>query len=152
MEQINEYSKEVVDRYLKSMGYDPQHIDRDKRMAFTKTIRFQQFAQRMGESVVLSKPAQVIKEIFKKKRMVEDLYDHEKDDKDGTTYGKKPKLNSAKEEDNIGDDKTQAAAVLSGGTTLTGQKRDTVSIDPVIKKPKQGTPSSDTGDIKYNKQ
>jgi hypothetical protein len=105
----------------------------------------------MGESVVLSKPAQVIKEIFKKKRMVEDLYDHEKDDKDGTTYGKKPKLNSAKEEDNIGDDKTQAAAVLSGGTTLTGQKRDTVSIDPVIKKPKQGTPSSDTGDIKYNK-
>ena len=49
MDQLNEYSKEVVDRFIKSMGYDPEHIDRDKRMAFTKTIRFQQFAARMGD-------------------------------------------------------------------------------------------------------
>lgn len=293
MEQLQEYSKEIVDRYLKSMGYDPQHIDRDKRMAFTKTIRFQQFAQRMGEEVEpklsdktlkvieqhtrihtkamslkksvhvnkpqmpikteeveleeglkvgddvaaqvnsastvfgkvhrvgqtgvhiivrgqkepefyphksvypsseyekrnpnpyhepqkklkeeevseamefpqgdfdakgtsakvvgekkISKSAQLIKSIYK--QVKEDLYDHEKDDKDGTTYGKKPKMNVSKEETPHADDKTQAAAVLSGGTTLTGQPRDTVEIDPLLKKSKPGSPQ-DSGDDKNNK-
>ena len=121
MEQLNEYSKEVVDRFLKSMGYDPAHIDRDKRMAFTKTIRFQQFAQRMGDvkeaiefpqgdfdakgtstKVVgekkLSKSAKLVKSIYKEHRIREELYDHEKDDKDGTTYGKKPKYSTNKQE------------------------------------------------------
>ena len=51
MDQINEFAKEVVDRYIKSMGYNPQTISRDKRMAFTKTTRFQQYAQRMGEAL-----------------------------------------------------------------------------------------------------
>ena len=223
MEQLVEYSKEVVDRFLKSMGYDPNHIDRDKRMAFTKTIRFQQFAQRMGEEVEvseqldtsptmtnkpyakglaqsrantkdmalkrsvhvnkpqkpvkteamefpqgdfdakgtsakvvgekkLSKPADVVKSIYKKHRIKEELYDHEKDDKDGTTYGKKPKFASNKQDaDQQGgqsDKKTQAAAVLSGGTTLTGQERDTVEIDPLLKKSKPGSPNGDVGATK----
>jgi hypothetical protein len=220
MDQLNEYSKEVVDRFLKSMGYDPNHIDRDKRMAFTKTIRFQQFAQRMGEefeieeqmdssptmtnkpytkglaqsrthtkdmalkrSVHVNKPqlpvktealefpqgdfdakgtsakvvgekkisksANLVKSIYKKHRLKEELYDHEKDDKDGTTYGKKPKYSSNKQEaeqqGGQSDKKTQAAAVLSGGTTLTGQKRDTVEIDPLLKKSKPGSPNGEVG-------
>lgn len=178
MEQLVEYSKEVVDRFLKSMGYDPAHIDRDKRMAFTKTIRFQQYAQRMGEEVELeeamefpqgdfdakgtsakvvgekkiSKSAQLVKSIYKKGRIKEELYDHEKDDKDGTTYGKKPKFSSNKQEaDQQGgqsDKKTDAAAVLSGGTTLTGQKRDTVEIDPLLKKSKPGSPNGEVGNPK----
>ena len=32
-----------------------------------------------------------------------------------------------------GAGKPQAAAVLSGGTTMTGQKRDTIEIDPALR-------------------
>lgn len=164
MENLEEYSKEIVDRYIRSMGYDPQHIDRDKRMAFTKTIRFQQFAKRMGDelkneqvadsptiknrpyskgwaqsrthtkdmalkrSVHVNKPQMpvktealdVIKHLHQSKinRLREDLYDHEKDGKGGK------------------EEHPKAAAVLKGGKTMTGQPRDTVEIDPVLKKNK----------------
>lgn len=174
MDQLNEYSKEVVDRFLKSMGYDPNHIDRDKRMAFTKTIRFQQYAQRMGEAMEfpqgdfdakgtsakvvgekkLSKSAALIKSIHKdcKCKLKEELYDHEKDNKDGGTHGTKPKLSTNKQEadqkSGQSDNKSQAAAVLSGGTTLTKQKRDTIEIDPLLNKNKPGSPNGEVGDTK----
>lgn len=222
---ILEYSQEVVDRFIRSMGYDPKHIDNNKRMAFTKTTRFKQFAQRMGEETIkeetieeqpsdshtmvnkpytkglaqsrahskdmalkrsvhvnkpqkpvktevlefpgddgmkpqgssskvvgegcgcphakkeMSKSARIIKSIYKKKGLrKEELYDHEKDKKEPATYGKQPKVAVGKKL--IGDDKTAAAAVLTGGTTLTGQKRDDVLIDPVLKKNKPGSPNS----------
>ena len=35
----------------------------------------------------------------------------------------------------ISDKEPQAAAVLTGGKTLTGQDRDTLEIDPVMRKP-----------------
>lgn len=223
MDYITEFAKEIVDRFLKSKGWDPRHVDRNRRMAMTKTKEFQMFAQRMGSmaentelneqvpssptmknnpytkglaqsrvhtkdmalkrsvhvnkpqmpvktetmefpqgdfdakgtstKVVgekkLSKTAQVVKSVFKKNRLKEEIYDHEKDDKDGTTYGKKPKLSSNKPEgDQQGDKKSQAAAVLSGGTTLTGQKRDTVEIDPLLKKGKPGSPDGEVGNSK----
>ena len=173
MDQLNEYAKEIVDRFIKSMGYNPETIDRNKRMAFTKTIRFQQFAARMTQEAIefpqgdfdakgtstkvvgekkLSKKASVVKEIFLKHRNVrEELYDHEKDDKDGTTYGKKPKMSVSKEVTPHTEDKSQAAAVLSGGTTLTGQKRDTVEFDPLLKKSKPGSPQSEAPDSKSDK-
>lgn len=224
MDQIVEYSQEIVDRFIKSMGYDPRHIDNNKRMAFTKTNRFKQFAQRFGEetevvvdeqandsptmknrpytkglaqsrahtkdmalkrSVHVNKPqmpvktealefpgddgikpdgsssrvageacgckhskkemsktAKVVKEMFKSVR--EELYDKEKDDKEPATYGKKPKFDKT-EEDEIGDNKSQARAVLSGGTTLTGQKRDVVEFDPAMKRSKPGALNADVG-------
>ena len=61
----------------------------------------------------------------------EDLYDHEKEDKSVATYGKKPKVDK---QEVYSDDDTQAAMVLKGGTTLTGQTRDTLEIDPVMRK------------------
>ena len=228
---ILEYSQEVVDRFIRSMGYDPKHIDNNKRMAFTKTTRFKQFAQRMGEETIkeetieeqpsdshtmvnkpytkglaqsrahskdmalkrsvhvnkpqmpvateamefpgddgikpegsssrvagescgckhskkeMSKSARIIKSIYKKKGLKkEELYDHEKDSKEPATYGKAPKVLVGKKQ--IGDEKSAAAAVLSGGTTLTGQKRDDVLIDPVMKKSKPGSPNSLAGDSK----
>ena len=172
MTVLNEYSKEVVDRFIKSMGYDPEHIDNNKRMAFTKTNRFKQFAQRFNEEVVvdeatefpqgdfdpkgtsakvvgekkLSKKASVVKEIFKKHRgLKEDLYDKEKDDKEPASYGVKPKHIKAPEGQEVGDNQVQARAVLSGGKTLTGQPRDTVEFDPMMKKPKPGAPNTDMG-------
>jgi hypothetical protein len=76
------------------------------------------------------KSARIIKSIYKKKNMKEEMYDHEKDDKGSQSYGKPPKVGKSKTE---GEDKTQAAAILKGGTTLTGQGRDTIEIDPMMR-------------------
>ena len=80
----------------------------------------------------MSKSARMIKALYKKHKMVkEDLYDHEKEDKSVASYGKKPKVQKM---ENFSDKEDQAAMVLKGGTTLTGQTRDTLEIDPVMRK------------------
>ena len=82
----------------------------------------------------LSKSARMIKALYKRKGMVkEDLVDHEKEDKSVATYGKKPKFDKADEKDSAGENKPNAAAVMTGGTTLTGEKRDDVEIDPMMR-------------------
>jgi len=79
----------------------------------------------------MSKSARMIKALYKKHKMVkEDLYDHEKEDKSVATYGKKPKVQKIEDY----SDEEQASMVLKGGTTLTGQTRDTLEIDPVMRK------------------
>lgn len=77
----------------------------------------------------LSKSARIIKSIYKKKNVREELYDHEKEKK-MPSLGKKPKISEIQGE--IGK-MPVAAAVMSGGTTMTGEKRDTVEIDPMMK-------------------
>ena len=91
----------------------------------------------------LSKSARMIKSLYKNHKVVkEDLYDHEKADKSVATYGKKPKMDSSDPKDSTGENKPQAAAVLSGGTTLTGEKRDTIEIDPMMRaRPGQPDPT-----------
>jgi hypothetical protein len=81
-----------------------------------------------------SKSARIIKSIYKKKNMKEDIYDHEKDDKSTVVYGKKPKISNIDDKAGMGENKPEAAAVMSGGTTLTGQKRDVIEIDPMMRK------------------
>jgi hypothetical protein len=81
-----------------------------------------------------SKSARIIKSLYKRKNMKEELYDHEKEDKPTTSYGKKPKISVTKPTDSVGENKPDAAAVLTGGKTLTGQTRDTIEIDPMMKK------------------
>lgn len=81
-----------------------------------------------------SKSARIIKALYKKKGITEDMYDFEKDDKSTKPYGKKPKLAATNKEASFGEKKPEAAAVLTGGTTLTGQPRDTVEIDPMMRK------------------
>jgi hypothetical protein len=82
----------------------------------------------------MSKSARMIKALYKRKGMVkEDTYDHEKEDKSVQTYGKKPKFNQTDKKDSFGEKKPDAAAVMTGGTTLTGEKRDEVEIDPMMK-------------------
>lgn len=81
----------------------------------------------------MSKSARMIKAIYKHHKMVkEDMYDHEKEDKSVQTYGKKPKFEKA-EKDEGGENKPSAAAVVTGGTTLTGNKRDDIEIDPMMR-------------------
>lgn len=85
--------------------------------------------------------AQKVKAIYKKK-VSEDTYDSEKDDKysQNPTFGKKPVMKALdnKSDRNVDGVRTKAAAVLTGGTTLTGQKRDTVQIDPQLNNPRPG--------------
>jgi len=71
--------------------------------------------------------------MLKKKKLKEDMFDHEKEDKSVATYGKKPKFEKADKDDSIGENKPTAAATMSGGTTLTGNKRDIVEIDPMMR-------------------
>jgi hypothetical protein len=100
----------------------------------------------------MSKSARMIKALYKKKRMVkEDMYDHEKEDKSVATYGKKPKHEKADEKDSKGEKKPQAAAVLTGGTTLTGAKRDDIEIDPMMRN-RPGQPDVTKKDDKDKKK
>lgn len=83
----------------------------------------------------MSKSARMIKSIYKKKGVVkEDMTDWEKEDKSVQSYGKKPKLAQPDEKTNFGENKPSARIVMSGGSTLTGETRDTVEIDPEMKK------------------
>jgi hypothetical protein len=72
----------------------------------------------------------------------EEMYDHEKDDKSIATYGKKPKVTELDKNVDAEKQKIKAAAVLSGGSTLTGEPRDTVEIDPIMRvRPGQPDPA-----------
>jgi len=86
--------------------------------------------KRMAE---MSKSARIIKSIYKKKGMNEELYDHEKESKSVASYGKKPKMSANEKKMETVGAQPKAAAVMSGGTTLTGETRDTVEIDPMMK-------------------
>lgn len=79
--------------------------------------------------IQMSKSARIIKNLYKKKGMKEETYDSEKEDKSVASYGKKPKMQQVSTD----LDQPKAAAVLTGGTTLTGEKRDTIEIDPMMK-------------------
>lgn len=77
---------------------------------------------------------------LKKQSVKEELYDAEKEDKSVATYGKKPKFKTVDPKDSFGDNKPQAAAILTGGKTLTGTIRDTIEIDPIMRrKPHNGS-------------
>lgn len=67
--------------------------------------------------------------------MREELYDWEKEDKSVQSYGKKPKFAkpNPNSKSNLAADTNVSRAVMSGGTTLTGEKRDDVEIDPMMK-------------------
>jgi hypothetical protein len=80
-----------------------------------------------------SKAAKMVKEIYAKHRLKEDLYDHEKDDKGPGTNVKPPKVIKKQEVNDDNEKGTNARMVLKGGTTLTGEKRDTIEIDPMMK-------------------
>ena len=69
------------------------------------------------------------------KKLKEGLYDWEKDSKEKQGF-KQPKLKQTGSDTTPSDsDKAtgNARMVMQGGTTMTGQKRDTVEIDPMLK-------------------
>jgi hypothetical protein len=54
-------------------------------------------------------------------------------------YGKKPKIKEPGDASNMDQQKPDARIVMSGGTTLTGEKRDEVMVDPLMKNAKPGS-------------
>lgn len=120
---------------LKPMGEDVyQDSQAATQTAFDMGTTPNQTEPTHSRKKEMSKSARIIKAIYKKKRMVkEDMYDHEKEDKSIQTYGKKPKVMEPDEKKNLGEKKPESRIVMSGGTTLTGEKRDTVEIDPAMK-------------------
>jgi len=89
-----------------------------------------------GETLAPPKKSikRIVKEFHSASRQVqEDLYDWEKDDKAAKPYGKKPTTQKIDGVNNIGDDKPNARLILKGGKTLTGEPRDTVELDPMMK-------------------
>jgi hypothetical protein len=90
-------------------------------------------ANKKGQKLIqMSKSAKLVKDIYKQKSMKEETYDHEKEDKSVATYGKKPKLQNPNT-DVVTKEEPKAAAILTGGKTLTGEPRDTIEIDPMMK-------------------
>ena len=82
------------------------------------------------------------------------MYDHEKDNKPPQGV-KNPKI---QKDDTYGAGEENAAIIMKGGKTMTGEPRDTIEIDPMLKKPKGGdvnapdsSPSSGKTDKKENK-
>jgi predicted RNA binding protein YcfA (HicA-like mRNA interferase family) len=75
------------------------------------------------------------KTLRKESTMKEETYDWEKEDKSVETYGKKPKFGkpNPNSKSNLAAEKPIARAVMSGGKTLTGETRDDVEIDPMMK-------------------
>jgi hypothetical protein len=82
--------------------------------------------------IQMSKSARIIKSIYNRKNMKEETFDTEKEDKSVATYGKKPKISDNTKKIDAVDSKSSAAAIMTGGTTLTGTPRDTIEIDPMM--------------------
>ena len=77
--------------------------------------------------------SKIVKEAHSR-RIREDMYDHEKDEKSTKPYGKPPSSKKIELSNNDDDDqKVNARMVLQGGTTLTGKPRDVVQIDPMLR-------------------
>lgn len=109
-----------------------------------KALKKEEVEKKQG----MSKSARMIKALYKHHKMVkEDLTDTEKEDKSVETYGKKPKMKDIDDKVVQGEKKPQAAAVMSGGTTLTGEKRDTIEIDPAMRN-RPGQPDATKKQVK----
>jgi hypothetical protein len=49
-EEVELYETATLDKYIKSMGYDPLNMDKNKKVMFAKTNAFKTYAQRSEDS------------------------------------------------------------------------------------------------------
>jgi hypothetical protein len=152
---LDEVSSELLGRYkekAKKSADDLTAAGKHKQATDRHINVMKATGKQMGKTIAnikralnkedLMKSARIIKDIYKKKGIKEEMYDHEKDDKGSSSvYGKAPKMGKSKEE---AESTNKAAAVLKGGTTLTGKSRDTVEIDPMMRtRPTNGASPED---------
>ena len=152
---LDEVSSELLGRYkekAKKSADDLTAVGKHRQASDRHMNVMKATGKQMGKTIAnikralnkedLMKSARIIKDIYKKKGIKEEMYDHEKDDKGSSSvYGKAPKMGKSKEE---AESTNKAAAVLKGGTTLTGKSRDTVEIDPMMRtRPTNGASPED---------
>ena len=106
---------------------DPDH---NPRKAYVKQVMQSVKKEEVDKKRQMSKSARMIKSLYKKHNVREDMHDWEKEDKSIKTYGKKPSVSKTDDKDHYGENKPDARAVMTGGKTLTGLKRDNIEIDP----------------------
>jgi len=132
-------SDPLLAKFLKSQGLDPRYVDRSNMISHSKSGDFEKWKSDRYSSASLthglaecnmSPAARIIKSLYKHLRM-EDSGDTP--DKSVTAYGKKPKFDKSDEKESVGESKPKARAILSGGTTLTGEKREVVEFDPELR-------------------
>lgn len=124
--QLSELTTNLLARYKKASGADASKAD--------KAGNFERGNKRF-RGIIKATIKQFDNDLKKHKKPVsEELYDSEKEDKSVATYGKKPKFKTVDPKENYGENKIQAAAVLTGGKTLTGATRDTIEIDPIMRR------------------
>lgn len=158
VEQIDELKKSTVKSWLKQQKPIPEKKPGEERKAFNVRIKkrskswdsaLDRLTDRKPTSEEVepieeaskkewSKSARMIKSLYKKKGMKEETYDWEKDDK-AQSYGKKPKIKEPTADSSM--EKPEARIVMSGGKTLTGEPRDEVEVDPLMRKPSAGSQS-----------
>jgi hypothetical protein len=150
-------SEEVIDEVSnkKLLGYmmvagskkDPKKDTKDRSSNVMKATGKYLNKQEVNKKE-MSKSARMIKALYKKHNMKEDMTDWEKEDKSVQTYGKKPKVQTTSKESSYGEDKPKAAVIMTGGTTMTGKPRDMGEIDPMLK----NRPGPDDFDRNYGKK
>lgn len=158
VEQIDELKKSTVKSWLSQQKPIPEKKPGEERKAFNVRIKkrskswdsaLDRLTDRKPTSEEVepieeaskkewSKSARMIKSLYKKKGMKEETYDWEKDDK-AQSYGKKPKIKEPTADSSM--EKPEARIVMSGGKTLTGEPRDEVEVDPLMRKPSAGSQS-----------
>lgn len=134
----------VLSKFIKSKGLDPDKSTAAQKQAHAHSREFLMFRANMKEEVVtegiggvedspLSATNSVKameskgnkKDISKSARMIKSIYKK--------TGAKNPKL----QKDSVDDEgKSSQTIVMTGGKTMTGSSRDTVTINPELKKPK----------------
>lgn len=126
-ERAERLGKELMQQPPKKEVKEDTFSDTYAATQTTPNVQDEPAAERKRQ---LSKSARIIKSIYKKKGIKEDMYDWEKEDKSVKTYGKKPKVQQVDKPIGV---KPEAAAVVTGGKTLTGAERDDIQIDPMMK-------------------
>ena len=145
----------ALQKYLKSKGLDPRYVSRNQMISHSKTGEFSKWKKdhydkarmthglmdsvEVEELDIIEEIAVVVESTRKQQlsrsaRMIKSLYKHHgvSEDKNITTYGTQPKLMTTSKKSSLGEKKPKSGAILSGGTTLTGEKRDDVEFDPKL--------------------
>jgi hypothetical protein len=148
VEPLDEISRDKVERYISKVGDDQEkkhgvHRDMYSKLDPKRQKGVDRALDRLGtkekEGIDENK-----KQMSKSARMIKSLYKHHrmaKEDESVSSYGKKPKISNIGTEKSATQVKPEASIVVSGGKTQTGAKRDTIEIDPMMKRPNQPDPN-----------
>lgn len=125
--EISQYNKIVT--FLRSKGLDPYKISPEQRALWKQSPQYKSWVRsRYHESYDHKSAAIIVKEIYRKK-LLEDLLDRDKLNKDDATFGKtkveKGTDYNNKEKDSKG---SNAEVVMTRDKTLTGKKEEDCNI------------------------